>query len=88
MADVIADLERRLPNDKVTADSVRERNRNVYSLSRNEGFFAKKVILVEGATEAAWLNGNRLKERRKKKEERNGLTLTGLLMEGVSANSC
>ena len=33
------------------------------------------------ATEAAWLNGNRLTERRKKK---CALTSTGLLMEGVS----
>jgi hypothetical protein len=32
------------------------------------------------ATGAAWLNGNRLKERRKKK---CALTSTGLLMEGV-----
>src|SRR5258708_37793175 len=33
------------------------------------------------ATEAAWLNGNRLTERRKRK---CALTSTGLLMEGVS----
>jgi hypothetical protein len=39
------------------------------------------------ATEAAWLNGNNLgKEEIKKKKEKNerrGLTLTGLLMEGT-----
>jgi hypothetical protein len=33
------------------------------------------------ATEAAWLNGNRLTERRKRK---CALTATGLLMEGLS----
>jgi hypothetical protein len=32
------------------------------------------------ATEAAWLNGNRLTERRKRK---CALTSTGLLMEGL-----
>jgi len=33
------------------------------------------------ATEAAWLNGNRLTERRKRK---CALTSTGLLMEGLT----
>jgi hypothetical protein len=39
------------------------------------------------ATEAAWLNGNNLEKettkKKKGKNERKGLTLTGLLMEGV-----
>jgi hypothetical protein len=35
------------------------------------------------ATEAAWLNGNRLMERRKQK---CALTSTGFLMEGLSPN--
>src|SRR5258706_2547509 len=35
------------------------------------------------ATEVAWLNGNRLMERRKRK---CALTSTGLLMEGVSVS--
>jgi hypothetical protein len=41
---------------------------------------------MEGWRQAAWLHGNNLeKEERKKqrKNERNGLTLTGLLMEGT-----
>jgi hypothetical protein len=42
------------------------------------------------ATEAAWLNGNNLEKEETKKKEKNGrnqrkdLTLTGLLMEGLS----
>jgi hypothetical protein len=43
------------------------------------------------ATEAAWLNENNMqkkKQRRRKKKERKGLTLTGLLMEGLDQNSC
>jgi hypothetical protein len=39
------------------------------------------------ATEAAWLNGNNLEKeeikKKKGKNERRGLTLTGLLMEGL-----
>jgi len=40
------------------------------------------------ATEAAWLNGNNLekeettKKKKREKNERKGLTLTGFLMEG------
>jgi hypothetical protein len=44
------------------------------------------------ATEAAWLNGNNLEKeeiekKKEKKERKNGrkaLTLTGLLMEGIT----
>ena len=44
------------------------------------------------ATEAAWLNGNNLekeeiKKKKKEKKKKKRLTLTGLLMEGVNANS-
>jgi hypothetical protein len=39
------------------------------------------------ATEAAWLNGNNLEKeeikKKKEKNERRDLTLTGLLMEGL-----
>jgi len=53
MAAMIGDLEARWPNreGKVTDSSIRERYSHVYTASRNEGFFAKQVILVEGATE-------------------------------------
>jgi putative ATP-dependent endonuclease of OLD family len=53
MSAMIEDLELRRPNlkGKVTPDSMRERYSHVYTTSRNEGFFAKKVILVEGQTE-------------------------------------
>jgi hypothetical protein len=41
------------------------------------------------ATEAAWLNGNKVEKeeikKKKEKKERKRLTLTGLLMEGVGA---
>lgn len=36
---------------RVTAASIREHYSNVYNHSRNEGFFAKRILLVEGATE-------------------------------------
>jgi predicted ATP-dependent endonuclease of OLD family len=54
MSRMIEDLIARFPalDGKVTPESMRERYGHVYTASRNEGFFAKKVILVEGATEA------------------------------------
>lgn len=36
---------------KVTEESIREHYSHAYNRSRNEGFFAKKVLLVEGDTE-------------------------------------
>lgn len=36
---------------KVTAVSIRDYYSNAYNRSRNEGFFAKRVVLVEGLTE-------------------------------------
>jgi putative ATP-dependent endonuclease of the OLD family len=53
MADMIEDLETRWPRHKgkVNPTSIRERYSHVYTTTRNEGFFAKKVILVEGLTE-------------------------------------
>jgi len=47
----------------------------------------KAKALHESATETAWLNGNNLeREAKKEKKEKQlrALTLTGLLMEGVS----
>jgi len=53
MASLIEDIVGRYPNlaGKVTPESMRERTGHAYSPTRNEGFFAKRVILVEGATE-------------------------------------
>jgi putative ATP-dependent endonuclease of OLD family len=53
MDEMIADVEARWPGlkGKVTASSMRERYSHVYTSTRSEGFFAKKVILVEGQTE-------------------------------------
>lgn len=53
LRDLISDLERRWPRLKgrVSDASIRERYSHAYSPGRNEGFFAKKVILVEGPTE-------------------------------------
>jgi putative ATP-dependent endonuclease of the OLD family len=53
MADIIKDIESRSPKlkGKITDKSVRVRYSHAYSPSRNEGFFAKKIILVEGQTE-------------------------------------
>ncbi|MGQ9702845.1 MAG: ATP-dependent nuclease [bacterium] len=46
----IEDLKVRLNKD-ATEESIRERFRNVFTPRRNEGFFAKKVVIVEGETE-------------------------------------
>ncbi|HPP10978.1 MAG TPA: AAA family ATPase [Defluviitoga tunisiensis] len=46
----IEDLKARKDKD-ATEESIRERFRNAFTPRRNEGFFAKKVVLVEGETE-------------------------------------
>jgi hypothetical protein len=53
MAKMIADLEARFPKlkGKVTSDSMRDLYSHAYNPRRNEGFFATKIILVEGLTE-------------------------------------
>ena len=53
MATMITDLEKRIPalKGKVTADSMRDLYSHAYNPRRNEGFFASKIILVEGLTE-------------------------------------
>lgn len=48
--DFIEDLRARW-GITATEDSIRERYRNAFNPRRNEGFFAKKVIVVEGETE-------------------------------------
>ena len=52
MAYMIGGLDHSLPSTKPTDTSMRERYGHAYTPTRNEGFFAKKRILVEGATEA------------------------------------
>jgi len=54
MSRMIEDIETRFQKlkGKVSAASIREHYAHVYNPTRNEGFFAKSVILVEGATEA------------------------------------
>ncbi len=53
MARMIEDLETRIPRLKghVTPESMRDLYSHAYNPSRNEGFFASKIILVEGQTE-------------------------------------
>jgi predicted ATP-dependent endonuclease of OLD family len=53
MSKMINDLETRVPSlkGKVTPGSMRDRSSHAYNPHRNEGFFAKKIILVEGLTE-------------------------------------
>ena len=53
MPELINDLESRQPSVKgsITDASMRERYSHAYNPRRNEGFFATKIILVEGATE-------------------------------------
>jgi len=53
MSNMIEDLETRRPKLKgsVTPNSMRELYSHAYNPRRNEGFFASKIILVEGLTE-------------------------------------
>jgi predicted ATP-dependent endonuclease of OLD family len=53
MSKMIQDLEIRLPatKDKVTPESMRDLYSHAYNPRRNEGFFAFKIVLVEGPTE-------------------------------------
>ncbi len=53
MQPMIDDQMLRYPRtaESVTSESIRERNAHAYNPNRNEGFFASRVILVEGLTE-------------------------------------
>ncbi|MEK6676509.1 MAG: ATP-dependent endonuclease [Planctomycetota bacterium] len=53
MTKLIQDIEARTPSvkDKVTTESMRDLYSHAYNPRRNEGFFASKIILVEGLTE-------------------------------------
>ncbi len=53
MAKMIQDLEIRFPNTKgsATPESMRDLYSHAYNPRRNEGFFASKIVLVEGPTE-------------------------------------
>jgi hypothetical protein len=53
MSRMIEDIETRLPKlrGKITSESMRDLYSNAYNPRRNEGFFASKIILVEGVTE-------------------------------------
>lgn len=53
MIKMIQDLELRVPQTKgkVTPESMRDQYSHAYNPRRNEGFFASKIILVEGTTE-------------------------------------
>ncbi|OLN30165.1 putative ATP-dependent endonuclease, OLD family [Desulfovibrio sp. DV] len=53
MATMINDIESRVPKLKgnVTSQSLRDLYSHAYNPHRNEGFFASKIILVEGLTE-------------------------------------
>jgi predicted ATP-dependent endonuclease of OLD family len=53
MARMIGDIEARIPKlkGKVTRESMRDLYSHAYNPRRNEGFFASKIVLVEGLTE-------------------------------------
>jgi predicted ATP-dependent endonuclease of OLD family len=53
MSKMIEDLETRRPElkGKITPQSMRDRYSHAYNPRRNEGFFASRIILVEGLTE-------------------------------------
>lgn len=48
---MISDLKARVPEAKPTERSMRDLYSHAYHPNRSEGFFAKRIILVEGATE-------------------------------------
>jgi putative ATP-dependent endonuclease of OLD family len=48
---MVTDLKARYPDTNPTTESIIERYSHVYNPARNEGFFADKIILVEGQTE-------------------------------------
>lgn len=48
---LLTDLQLRYPSVKATSESMRDRYSHVYSGTRAEGLFARKVVLVEGITE-------------------------------------
>ena len=52
MSKMIADLAARFPKlENITPETMRELYAHAYNPRRNEGFFASKIILVEGLTE-------------------------------------
>lgn len=51
MQKMLDDLKARVPTANPTSESMRELYSHAYHPNRSEGFFAKKVLLVEGATE-------------------------------------
>jgi putative ATP-dependent endonuclease of the OLD family len=53
MSKMVEDLEARFPKlkGKVTPESMRDRYSHAYNPRRNEGFFASKIMLVEGLSE-------------------------------------
>jgi predicted ATP-dependent endonuclease of OLD family len=51
MENILQDIRKRYPSVNPTGESVRQLYANAYHPTRAEGFFAKKLILVEGATE-------------------------------------
>jgi len=51
MQKLLDDLKSRHPETFATEDSMRDTYSHAYNPLRNEGFFAKKIILVEGSTE-------------------------------------
>jgi predicted ATP-dependent endonuclease of OLD family len=48
---MVDDLKTRCPETNPTPQSIKERYSHVYNPSRNEGFFADKIVIVEGQTE-------------------------------------
>lgn len=48
---LVDDLKARYPETNPTSQSIKERYSHVCNPSRNEGFFADKIVLVEGQTE-------------------------------------
>lgn len=51
MQELLDDLKKRYPKTSPSDQSIRDHYSNAYNPRRNEGFFASRIILVEGMTE-------------------------------------
>jgi putative ATP-dependent endonuclease of the OLD family len=49
--ELLRERQRLYPDIEMRIPAMRERYRNIYGLEHNEAFFARKIIVVEGATE-------------------------------------
>lgn len=49
--ELLSNRQELYPDTRMSVTGLRERYRNIYGLEHNEAFFARKIVVVEGATE-------------------------------------